>query len=121
MPDIEREIAIITTARTFDAEYEWSAHVLIAREVGVAEDVIDIVANRRPLSGLSEEHAVIVQFTRELLDDHRVSDAVFESVKKRFGDAGAVELTATVGYYSMIASVLNALEVMPAEGAPRLP
>jgi len=121
LPDIEREIAIITTARAFDAEYEWSAHVLIAREVGVTEDVIDIVANRKPLAGLSEEYAVIVQFARDLLNDHRVSDTVFESVKNRFGDGGVIELTATVGYYSMIASVLNALEVMPSEGAPRLP
>ncbi|MDP6824217.1 MAG: carboxymuconolactone decarboxylase family protein [Dehalococcoidia bacterium] len=121
LPDAERELAIIATARAFDCEYEWAAHARIAREVGVPEDAIDIVANRKPTSGLTDAYTAIVQFVRELLGDHRTSDAVFEAVKTRFGNAGVIELTATVGYYSMIACVLNATETEPPSGSPQLP
>jgi len=121
LPDAERELAIITTARAFDCNYEWAAHARIARDVGVAEDAIDIVANRKPASDLSGDYAAIVRFTRELLDNHRASDAVFDAVKKRFGNAGVIEVKATVGYYSMIACVLNATEIEPPAGSPQLP
>lgn len=121
LPDAERELAIITTARNFDCDYEWAAHARIASDVGVSEEAIDIVANRKPVSGLSDDYAVIVQFARELLDQHRVSDDVFAAVKKRFGESGAIELTATVGYYSMIACVLNATEIKSPAGSPKLP
>ena len=79
------------------------------------------MANREPVSGLCDDYAVIVQFARELLDQHRVSDDGFAAVKKRFGESGAIELTATVGYYSMIACVLNATEIKAPDGSPKLP
>ena len=52
LPDAERELAIITTARSFDCDYEWAAHARIASDVGVSKEAIDIVANREPVSGL---------------------------------------------------------------------
>ena len=64
---------------------------------------------------------MIVQFARELLDQHRVSDDVFAAVKKRFGESGAIELTATIGYYSMIACVLTATEIESPAGSLQLP
>ena len=121
LPDAERELAIITTARVFDCDYEWAAHAKIAREVGVDEQTIEVIANRLPTSGLSNEYAEIVEFTRDLLVDHRVSDEAFDAVKGRFGESGLIELTSTVGYYSMIACVLNATEIQPPPGSPQLP
>ena len=120
LPDAERELAIIATARAFDCDYEWAAHARIARDVGVGEDAINAIANR-DLDRLSNDERVVVEFARELLEQHRTSDAVFERARKRFGDTGVIELTATVGYYAMIACVLNATEIEPPEGSPRLP
>jgi 4-carboxymuconolactone decarboxylase len=50
-----------------------------------------------------------------------VSDATFKAAKEKFGVQGVTELTATFGYYSMLAAALNAFEVEPAPDAPRLP
>ncbi|MDA1257200.1 MAG: carboxymuconolactone decarboxylase family protein [Chloroflexi bacterium] len=121
IPDAERELAIITTARSFDCDYEWSAHVRIAREVGVGEDAISAIANREPTDALSAEQSTVIEFARELLEKKRVSGPVFERVRERFGDGGVIELTATVGYYAMIACVLNATEIEPPAGSPQLP
>ena len=120
LPDAERELAIIATARAFDCDYEWAAHARLAREVGVGEDAINAVANRE-LTGLTDDERVVVEFARELLEQHSTSDAVFERARDRFGDSGVIELTATVGYYAMIACVLNATEIEPPEGSEPLP
>ena len=117
----QRELAIITTSREFDCGYEWSAHAVLAQQAGVRQDAIDVVANRRPLDALTEDEALIVGYGRELLRDHHVSQETFEAARSRFGDQGVTELTATMGYYSMLALVLNTFEVEPAPGTPRLP
>lgn len=117
----DRELAIITTAREFDCAFEWAAHEPLAREEGVRDAAIEAVADRAPVDGLTGAEATIVRYGRELFRDHGVTDATFEAAKDRFGVKGVTELTATMGYYSMMACVLNAFEVTPADDAPGLP
>jgi 4-carboxymuconolactone decarboxylase len=117
----DRELAIITAAREADCAYEWAAHVRLAREVGVPEAAIDAVANKKTLDGLAPDEALVVGYARELLRDHRVSQATFDKVRARYGDQTILELTATLGYYTMLACTLNAFEARPAADAPQLP
>lgn len=121
LPGTTRELAILATAREFDAAFEWASHAPIAREEGVRGEAIQTVAARGPLSALTDEEAVVVGFARELLGDHEVSGETFAAAKDRFGVRGVTELVATVGYYAMIACVLNAFEVTPDDDAPTLP
>lgn len=121
LPGEVRELAILTTARAFDCAYEWAAHEPIAREAGVPSETIDVVAEREDPSALTEREATVVRYGRELFGDHAVSDETFAAAREAFGESGVTELTATMGYYSLIACVLNAFEVLPDEGAPSLP
>ena len=116
-----RELAIITTSRELDCDYEWSAHVVLARDSGVREAAIEAVVNRGPLGGLTDDEALVIGYGREMFRDKRVSDTTFASAKERFGVQGVTELTATMGYYAMLAYALNTFEVEPPEGAERLP
>ena len=119
-PDI-KELAIITAAREFDCDYEWSAHVVLARDAGVRAEAIEAVANRGSLDSLTADESLVVGYGREMLRDKRVSDATFNAAKARFGVQGVTELTATMGYYGMLACALNTFEVEPAPDAERLP
>lgn len=121
LPGDDRELAIIATAREFDCAYEWAAHERVARDEHVRDEAIEAVANRAPLTAFSDDEAVVVRYVRELLNDHVVSDEAFEAAKDRFGVQGVTELTGTIGFYSMIASVLNAFEIRPGPDAPTLP
>ena len=118
---VDRELAIIATAREFDCPYEWAAHVRLARQEGVREEAIQAVANRNPLDGLPDDEALIVRYCREMFREHRVSDSTFRAAQTRYGDRGVTDLTATMGYYGQIACVLNAFEITPAADAPQLP
>lgn len=121
LPDADRELAILTTARAFDCAYEWAIHAPIATEAGVSEAAIDAVAESKSTDDLDVGEAVVIEYGRELFGDHAVSDATFEAALDRFGESGVTELTGTMGYYAMIAGVLNAFEVSPSADRPRLP
>lgn len=121
LPKVNRELAIITTAREFDCDYEWSAHATIAREAGVSEATVNAVANRGDIDTLPKDDALIIRFGRELHRNRKVSEATFEAARNRFGEQGVVELTATMGYYALLAYTLNTFEVQPAPDTPRLP
>ncbi len=118
---VQREIAIMVVAREWDAAVMWAGHVRLARQADVREEVIDVIANRGEPDGLEPEEAEIICFVRELYQEHRISDETFSAVHERLGDKSIVDLTALIGYYAFVGAALNAFEIEPAEGAPRLP
>ena len=58
----------------------------------------------------------------ELLAKNFASDAAYQRMLAQFGTAGTVELTGLIGYYAMIALMLNAAEFeVPAGMVPPPP
>ena len=107
LPKKLNELAIIMTARFWNAQYEWSAHRKSAQAAGVSPAVIEaIAAGRRPaFTDPSEE--IIYNFGNELLKNRQVSDAAFKAVVNKFGEKGAVDLTGVMGYYCFVSMMLN--------------
>lgn len=112
LPDAVRELAILTTARHWACAYEWAAHEDIARDAGVPDHVITAVRDDTRLD-LDDTDAAVNGFCRSILTDGGVPADTFDAVRDRFGDRGVIELLATVGYYSLLAFVLNACRVRP--------
>ena len=111
-----RVLAALTVAREFDVVYVWGAQTTAARKLGVPEATITAIRDKS-YKGLPPEDAQIVDFTRDLIRKHRASDAVMAALQKRFGNFQLVELTGTIGYYSMLAMTANACELEAAQGA----
>jgi 4-carboxymuconolactone decarboxylase len=111
-----RVLAAMTVAREFDAVYIWGAQTGQARKQNVPESTITAIREKHS-RGLPPEDAQIVDFTRELIRKHRVDTASVKALQERFGDEQLVELTGTIGYYSMLAMTANAVELDPAQGA----
>lgn len=118
LPGPVRELAILTTARAFDCAYEWAYHEPLAREEGVGDEAIEEVATRGSTDGLDETEALVVRYGRELFREHEVSDDVFRAATEAFGVRGVTELTATMGYYAMLACMLDAFRVLPEDDTP---
>jgi 4-carboxymuconolactone decarboxylase len=72
------------------------------------------VHQKQGAENFSSEDAQIVSFVREMIQTHRVSEPTFQSIFARFGEKGMVELTATIGYYAMLACTLNTFDVYTA-------
>jgi 4-carboxymuconolactone decarboxylase len=65
---------------------------------------------------------MIHDYGTELLRRHHAGDTTYQRVLATYGAAGIVELTALIGYYSMVALTLNAHEIGVPDGAtPPLP
>ena len=120
LPDADREIAILTTARTFDCAYEWAMHQPIAVEAGVSEATLEAISEEQQTDHLNDTEAIAIEYGRELFEEHTISEDTFEAALDQYGESGVVELTATMGYYSMIACVLNAFNVYPEPDQPQL-
>jgi 4-carboxymuconolactone decarboxylase len=113
LPPRIKSLAALTTAREIDGDYVWTVNQPQAKSAGLDEQIISAIRERRAPEGLAPEDAVIVQFTQELLRQHRISDATFKTVQQRLGDAGVIDLLMLIGYYHSLAHTLSALEVMP--------
>ena len=121
LPQRLRELAAMVASREFDCEYEWGAHAAGAAREGVPQAAIEAIAAGGEPGDLPEEESLIVRYGRQLLATHRVDDETFEAVRALLGEQGVIDLTATLGYYAMIACSLNVAEVTAGEGAPALP
>jgi 4-carboxymuconolactone decarboxylase len=109
------EFAILCTARLWRAQYEWFAHATLAERAGVKPATIrDLHAGRPPKSAPKDERA-IYDFIHELYKTRRVSDKTYKRVQAVLGDAVTVELVGILGYYVMVAMILNVYRMMPPE------
>ncbi len=115
------ELAILATARHWDCQFEWYAHEPPAQAAGLPPAVIDAIRhNRRPEFKAEDEEAVY-DYVTELHQTHFVSAPTYKRTLDLFGVVATVELTALVGYYSMVAMTLNAHELpLPADTVPPL-
>jgi len=112
------EFAILCTARLWRAQYEWFAHATLAERAGVKPATIrDLHAGRAPKSAPKDERA-IYDFIDELYKSRRVSDKTYKRVQAALGDAATVELVGILGYYVMVAMILNVYRMMPPEDTP---
>src|SRR5215510_8448454 len=111
-----RVLAAMVVARELDAVYVWGAQTGSARKQNVPESTIAAIREKHS-RGVPKEDAEIIDFTRTLLNKHRVSAEAFESIRKRFGDEQLLELTGTIGYYSMLCMTVNACELEAGQGA----
>ena len=79
------ELAILVTAREWTQDYEWYVHYPIALEAGVRKEIADAIADARRPEGMSEDEAIVYDFSLELHRNKRVSDATYGRAVKRFG------------------------------------
>ena len=104
------EIAILTTAREWNQQFEWAAHEPAARAAGVDQLIIDIIRNRRPLDGLQPKDAAIIQMGREAVGQHAVQPATFAKALEALGARNMVDIVATMGQYTSYAVLLDVLD-----------
>lgn len=117
LPKNISELAIIATARRWSSDLEWIIHQKAALAAGLATGITEaIVQGKRPeFTDADEENTYL--FARQLLQSGKVDDDVYERVRSRWADVGVMELTAVIGYYSMVAMTLNAHKIPLPDGA----
>jgi len=118
LPPHLKELAILVTGRHCHAQLEWHIHAQMARNAGLPQAVIDDVhAGRRP-GGLDADGLAVLDYTQELNRRDTVGGTNYQRVLARWGAVGVVELTALVGYYTLVAMTLNCHDIPLPDGVP---
>lgn len=113
-----RELAALMAARDWTQQYEWHAHVPHALKAGLRQEIIEAIAEGRRPAGMAADEEIVHDFVTELLVNRGVSDATYARALKQFGEAGVVELISVVGYYAMLAMVMNVARTAIPDGKP---
>lgn len=117
------EISTLVPAREYNQQYEWTSHEMGARQAGVDQAIIDVIKYNRPVTGLPEKEATVIEFGRAMLrGDHQVPSELFAKMVELFGRQGTIEITMIMGDYTMTAMLLNAVnQQVPPDREPLLP
>ena len=120
------ELAIISTAREVNSQYEWTSHEPAARRAGLQDEIIEIVKQRRSLEGLSDvpglgdREATIIRFAREVVSREKLNSETFAKALELFGEKGVMNLAGLIGYYNFVNITLRTFDVQLAPGRARL-
>ncbi len=116
LPPELNELAILLTARRWNSEVEWSIHKSEALKVGLNAEIIDAIGLGNSPTFAEVDSLNIYEFCRQLLLYGTTDDAAYQLVLNRWSEVGIVELTALVGYYSMVAMTLNVHKIPLPDG-----
>jgi len=112
----QSELAILVTGRACRSPFEWYAHRPEAEKAGLPAEIIDAVFAEATPPSMSEEDAAVYHLASELNHYNSASARTYDRALRILGERGVVELTALVGYYTMVAMTLNAHEIPFPEG-----
>ena len=113
---------MLTTAREYDQPFEWALHELEALAVALDDGIIDIVRHRKPLTGLSDREAVIIEVGRELFGTRQLSADTYARALALLGKTNLVDVIDVMGRYGSTAATLTGFnQRMPAGWRQSLP
>jgi 4-carboxymuconolactone decarboxylase len=111
LPPQLSEFVILLTAAHWGQEFEWRAHYPHALKAGMKPATGEALAAGKRPANMSAEEEALYDFCIELRTKHSVGDANYDRVLKLFGERGVIDTIGIVGYYSMLAMMLNVARV----------
>ncbi|QWF83294.1 carboxymuconolactone decarboxylase family protein [Amycolatopsis sp. CA-230715] len=111
-----RELAILRVALRAGAAYEWANHTLGALGAGATE--AEIRAVNDPEAAWPDADAALLSAVDELCADDCVSERTWSALRAHYAEEEIIEFLMLVGYYRMMAGVLNSIGIEPEPGRP---
>ena len=106
-----REFAILITARFWDAQHSWNAHVDKAIAAGMSPQALQAIAEHRTPELTRPDELIFYTFSMQVLENHFVADDTFAAALREFGPQGVVDIIGCLGNFSMLAMCLNTFQV----------
>ncbi|HVN91225.1 MAG TPA: carboxymuconolactone decarboxylase family protein [Candidatus Binataceae bacterium] len=106
-----REIAILRNARVCNSLYEYTQHVPIGKSTGITDEELAGIDNWESAKCFTELERLVLRFTDEIARNVKGSKAMLEALQKHLGPGEIVELVMAIGFWGMVARVLETTEV----------
>lgn len=121
LPKRLNELAIVVTGRRWTSQVEWWVHARACVAAGVPQAAVDAIGALRAPAFTDPADLEVYEFARLLQQTGQVPPDTYAAVRDRWDTRGVVELTAVIGYYTMVSMTLNAHQLPLPEGAVGLP
>lgn len=118
LPPRLTELAIIVVGRRWNSQVEFHVHGAAAVKAGVDAAIVEAIRIAAPPPIRDEEEREVYEFARQIQVAGEPDDAAYAAIRARWGERGVVELTALIGFYSMVSVALNAHRIPLPAGAP---
>ena len=102
-----RELAVQALNWHFKCDFSWEAHRELAQLAGIGLEQQDAIPDWRTSALFDDEQRLVIEYTLACVSG-QVPEELFARGVERYGEAGAVEFTVTVGWWSLWAMLLNA-------------
>jgi alkylhydroperoxidase family enzyme len=106
-----RELAIIRVSHLCGSSYEWAQHVPIALRSGITKEQLESIENWPESDLFTREEKIILAYTEEVVGDSAPAEKTFQEASAFLDHSSLVELTFSIGYWSMIAKFLRTFQV----------
>jgi alkylhydroperoxidase family enzyme len=120
LPAHDRELVILRTAWLCRTDYEWGHHVVGAKRAGLTDDEISRIA-QSGYQRWSEFDALLLRAADELVKDQFITDRTWTGLAKKYTETQMIDLTFTVGQYTMLSMFLKSAAVQLEQGVVKLP
>lgn len=117
----EAELLICRTAWLTNAEYEWSAHTARARNAGMTDAEIVMIAEGPEAGGWGERDRLLMRAVDEMHADAFITDATWNGLKRFYNDRQLMDVVFTAASYHMLAYALDSFGVQLEPGAAGFP
>lgn len=104
-----REFVILYCANNLHAEYEWIKHLKPAKEAGLSDALIDKI--EQGVEPFNKPYSLLVEAANCALNLQNIPETLQKDLIDVIGIKGLVEIVVLVGYYRMIAGVINCFDV----------
>lgn len=109
----ERQIAVLTVCRFWNAKYPWGAQARNSLRQGLDQATIDAIGAGKTPDLTNPREAMAHKLAKELLTSKGLSEATYKEADKLFGTDDLVGLIAGVGQFSMVCCSANAFDITP--------
>lgn len=116
LPARVTELAIIVTGRRWTSQVEWWVHARVGLEAGLPRDAVEAIRDGAVPVFADAGDLAVYEFARQLQQEGKPGLDSYRAVERHWGARGVVELTAVIGYYTLVAMTLNAHEIPLPEG-----
>lgn len=111
------EFAVSIVGRFWGAHVEWVAHSRLAREAGMAAEILQAVERNVRPDFVNDDEAAIYDFLTALLNTSKVDDATYAKCLEVLGERGIIDLMAMTTHYTVVSMTLNTFRVPVANAA----
>jgi len=106
-----REIAILRNARVCSSVYEYTQHVPIAKAVGVSDEQIAGIDSWENAGCFNNVEQLVLRLTDEVARNVKGSHETLQALRQHLAAGEIVELIMAIGFWGMVARVLETTEV----------